>query len=101
MGLDKSRKDSLYVQFMVIDDGKTLRRAPPGTGKLKRWKVGTRNLKMSKDYEAVIKTKLLTGQILSPSAERAQSVTFRRWAAQYAELEQIKKLKGLPCGSCV
>src|SRR5262249_18595377 len=44
-------------------------------------------------HEAVIKTRLLTGQCLSPMKEKAQSVTFRQWAQQYLELEQVKKLK--------
>lgn len=35
MGLTK-RKDSYYVEFPVLDDGKALRLAPPGMGKLRR-----------------------------------------------------------------
>lgn len=91
MGLTR-RKDSYYVEFHVFDDGKHLRVAPPGSGKLKRWKVGSRNQRSAKDQEAVIKTRLLSGQMLSPSAERAQAVTFREWAETYLGLEEIRKL---------
>ena len=43
MGLTK-RKDSYYVEFHVLDDGKTLTLAPcVSGGKLKRWKVGSLN----------------------------------------------------------
>ena len=35
MGLTK-RKDSYSVEFPVLDDGKVLKLAPPGTGKLRR-----------------------------------------------------------------
>ena len=91
MGLTK-RKDSYYVEFLVIDDGKRLGLAPPGRGKLKRWKVGSRNQRSAKDQEAVIKTRLLSGQMLSPSAERAQAVTFREWAETYLNLEEVRKL---------
>jgi hypothetical protein len=51
-----------------------------GMGKLRRWKVGSRNRGYAKDQEAVIKTRLLAGQTLSPAVERAQAVTFREWA---------------------
>jgi integrase len=91
MGLTR-RQDSFYVEFHVVDDGTRLRLAPPGTGRLKRWKVGSRNQRSAKDQEAVIKTRLLAGQMLSPSAERAQAVTFREWAETYLSLEEIRKL---------
>lgn len=91
MGLTR-RKDSFYVEFHVFDDGKHLRIAPPGVGKLKRWKVGSRNQRSAKDQEAVIKTKLLVGQMLSPSAVRAQAVTFCEWAETYLSLEEVRKL---------
>jgi len=48
---------------------------------------------VAKQLEAVIKTKLLTDEVSSPVKEKAQSVTFRQWAQQYLELEQVKKLK--------
>lgn len=91
MGLTR-RKDSFYVEFHVFDDGKHLRLAPPGAGNLKRWKVGSRNQRSAKDQEAVIKTRLLAGQMLSPSAERAQAVTFREWAETYLSLEEVRQL---------
>jgi integrase len=91
MGLTR-RKDSYYVEFPVLDDGKHLRIAPPGSGKLKRWRVGSCNQRSARDQEACIKTKLLAGQMLSPSAERAQVVTFRDWAATYLGLEEVRKL---------
>jgi integrase len=91
MGLTR-RKDSFYVEFHVFDDGKHLHLAPPGAGKLKHWKVGSRNQRSAKDQEAMIRTKLLKGQMLSPSAERAQAVTFREWAETYLSLEEVCKL---------
>ncbi|SLM46768.1 putative Integrase family protein [Nitrospira japonica] len=61
MGLTK-RKDSYYVEFPVLVDGKTLRLAPNlSVGKLKRWKVGCKNKEEARKQEAIIKTKLLQG----------------------------------------
>ncbi len=91
MGLTK-RHDSYYVEFVVLDDGKYLRLAPKGVGKLKRWKVGSRHRGYAKDQEAIIRTKLLAGQIVSPALERAQAVTFREWADTYLGLEEVRKL---------
>jgi integrase len=91
MGLTR-RKDSYYVELRVLDDGKHLRLAPPGMGKLKRWKCGSRNLRQAKDQEAAIRTRLLGGQMLSPALERAQAVTFREWADTYLSLEEVRKL---------
>ncbi len=91
MGLTK-RRDSYYVEFPVLDDGKVLRLAPSGMGKLRRWKVGSRNRGYAKDQEAVIKTRLLAGQMLSPAVARAQAVTFREWAETYLSLEVVRKL---------
>ncbi len=43
MGLNK-RKDSYYVEFPVLDDGKTFSLARRSDGaQLKRWKVGCLN----------------------------------------------------------
>ena len=95
MGLTK-RRDSYYVEFPVLDDGKALKLAPPGTGKLKRWKVGTLNRRYAKDQEAIIKTRLLSGQIPSPAVARAEAMTFRQWAEIYLNLEEVKKLKSYP-----
>ena len=93
MGLTK-RKDSYYVEFAVLDDGKVLSLAPPGTGKLKRWKVGSRNRRVAQDHEALIKTRLMTGREASPSVTTSKSMTFREWAQQYLNLEQVTKLRG-------
>lgn len=93
MGLTK-RKDSYYVEFRVVDDGKVLRPASGGGGQLRRWKVGSLNKTAAKQQEAIYKTKLLTGEIPSPKKARAESVTFRQWAKQYLGLEPVKRLKG-------
>jgi integrase len=93
MGLTK-RKDSYYVEFRVLDDGKALTLAGGNGGQLKRWKVGTANKTIAKQQEAIIKTRLLTGHMPSPAQARARSVTFREWAEQYLSLESIQKLKG-------
>jgi integrase len=92
MGLTR-RKDGYYVEFSVVDEGKILTLAPPGAGKLKRWKVGSRNRGYAKDQEAMIKTRLLSGQMPSPSMAKASATTFRQWAAMYLQLESVKKLK--------
>src|SRR5215470_3417052 len=92
MGLTK-RKDSYYVEFRVLDDWEALKPASGGGGQLKRWKVGSLNKTVAKQQEAILKTQLLTGQIPSPGKARAQSVTFRQWAEQYLDLEQVKKIK--------
>lgn len=92
MGLTK-RKDSLYVEFRVVDDGQILRLAQGDfEGKIKRWKVGSQNRGFAKDQEAIIKTRLLAGQMLSPALQRAQVVTFREWAVTYLSLEEVRKL---------
>jgi hypothetical protein len=92
MGLTK-RKDSYYVEFAVLDDGEALKLASGGGGQLKRWKVGSLHKTMAKQPEAIYRTQLLSGQISSPIKEKAESVTFRQWAQQYLDLEQVKKLK--------
>jgi len=92
MGLTR-RKDSYYVEFRVLDDGNALTLARGG-GQLKRWKVGCLNKTAAKEHEAILKTKLLTGQMPSPGKVHAQEVTFRQWAARYLALEPIKRLKG-------
>ena len=61
MGLTK-RKDSYYVEFPVLDNGKTLTLARGIAGaKLKRWKVGCRNKDEARKQEAMIKTELMKG----------------------------------------
>ncbi|WP_413935148.1 tyrosine-type recombinase/integrase [Nitrospira sp. BLG_1] len=94
MGITK-RSDSYYIEFRVVDDGKTLSLALESYGgKLKRWKVGSLNKTMAKQQEALIKTRLLSGQVASPTVQKAQSVTFRQWAEQYLALESVKRLRG-------
>ena len=95
MGLTK-RRDSYYVEFYVVDDGEAIKLATGGAGQLKRWKVGSLNKTVAKQQEAVIKTRLMTGQEPSPSKQKTQSVTFRQWAKQYLELEQVKRLRSYP-----
>ena len=93
MGLTK-RKDGYYVEFSVVDDGRVLKLSSGGGGYLKRWKVGSLNKTMAKQQEAIIKTRLLSGQVTSPSVERAQSVSFRQWAEHYLALESVQRLRG-------
>src|SRR5690242_18057092 len=92
MGLTK-RKDSYYVEFHVLDDGEVLKLASGGGGQLKRWKVGSLNKTVAKQQEAIVKTKLLSGQIRSALKAKSESITFRQWAEQYLDLEQVKKFK--------
>ena len=69
MGLTK-RKDSYYVEFPVLDNGKTLTLARGVAGaKLKRWKVGCCNKEQARNQEAVIKTALMTGGITSEQSK--------------------------------
>jgi len=78
MGLTR-RKDGWYVEFPVLDDGKTLTLAggTPGA-KIKRWKTGTPNRTIAKQQGALIKTDLMKELVKS---ERVQgSVTFRALA---------------------
>jgi integrase len=91
MGLTR-RKDSYYVEFRVLDNGKTLSLTPHGQGKLKRWKVGCLNKGEAKTQEALIRTRLLTGHEPSPSAVRMESITFRQWVARYISLEEVRRL---------
>jgi len=50
----------------VLDDGKTLSLSSGiQGGKLKRWKVGCTNKTVAKQQEAIIKTKLLAGAMVS------------------------------------
>jgi len=92
MGLTK-RKDGWYVEFPVVDDGKTLTlaRGTPGA-RIKRWKTGTPNRTLAKQQEAMIKTDLMMGKILS---DRVQStrMTFAHWAKEYVEIQGVKALR--------
>ncbi len=92
MGLTK-RKDSYYVEFRVIDDGKRLHLAAGVQGaKLKRWKVGCTNKTTAKQQEAIIKTQLLSGTLLS---ERAQhlSMTLGAWGDVYKQIEDVQRIR--------
>jgi hypothetical protein len=89
MGLTR-RKDSYYVEFPVIDDGKTLSLGRGKTGRLKRWKVGTINPTIAKQQEALIKTGLIKGEIKSEKLPGL--MTFRAWGQKYLEIPEIKNL---------
>lgn len=90
MGLTK-RKDSYYVEFPVLDNGKTLTLARGVVGaRLKRWKVGSVNRTVAKQQDALIKTALMTGAIPS---EQAKPLLFKEWALRYVELEEVKRLR--------
>ena len=90
MGLTK-RKDSYYVEFPVLDDGKTfkLARGVPGA-RLKRWKVGNTNRTIAKQQEALIKTELMKGLVKSDRRERCPM--FAEWAEAYLALEEVRSL---------
>ncbi len=73
MGLTRRGK-VYYVQFPVIDDGKTLRLLPFGSRtlrgvKVRRWKAG-RSKEEAAKQEAIIKTRLLAGDMPSKAAAR-------------------------------
>ncbi len=90
MGLTK-RKDSYYVEFRVVDNGKTLSLAQGIAGaKLKRWKVGSLNRTTAKQQEALIKTDLMKGVVKSA---QVQPLTFKEWGELYLNLEDVKRLR--------
>ena len=92
MGLTE-RPDGLYVEFRVVDDGKTLYLAQRGErGKLKSWKVGSVNRTIAKKQEAIIKTELMKGSVKSQQAQ-AQALSFGEWALRYLELHEVKRLR--------
>jgi integrase len=82
-----------YVEFYVLDDGERLilTNRMPGA-KLKRWKVGCDNKTLARQQEAVIKTKLLAGSLVSDRMASNVS-TLGQWAAEYLELEEVKRLR--------
>jgi integrase len=92
MGLTK-RRDSYYVEFSVLDDGKVLKLGQRGHGaKLKRWKVGCTNRTLARQHEAIIKGKLLAGTM--PSEQATQSTkTFAEFAASYVDIEEVRGLR--------
>ncbi|MDA1305466.1 MAG: tyrosine-type recombinase/integrase [Nitrospirae bacterium] len=89
MGLTK-RKDGYYVEFPVLDDGKvlTLARGTP-RAKVKRWKTGTLNKTMAKQQEAMIKTDLMKGMIVS--ARVKGPVTFKALGEGYLAFPDVKR----------
>lgn len=90
MGLTR-RKESYYVEFSVLDDGKTLTLAQGiAESKLKRWKVGSLNRTTAKQQEALIKTDLMRGVVKSSQVQRT---TFKEWGAMYLNLEDVKRLR--------
>ncbi|MCB9711677.1 MAG: site-specific integrase [Nitrospiraceae bacterium] len=90
MGLTK-RKDGWYVEFRVVDDDKVLSLAPHGgIGRMKRWKTGTPNKTVAKQWEAKIKTDLVMGKIRS---EKIKQMTFAEWGKRYLALEEVKGLR--------
>ncbi len=92
MGLTK-RHDSYYVEFRVRDDGKALALASHRPGaKLKRWKVGCLNKTVAKQQEAIIKTKLLSGAMLSERSH-ATVMTLGQWAEVYKAIEDVVRLR--------
>jgi hypothetical protein len=90
MGLTK-RRDSYYVEFPVLDDGKWLSLARGSPGRLKRWKVGTLNKTIARQQEALIKTDLLKGILKSEQVEAPK--TFEQWAGEYIQIEEVKRLR--------
>ncbi|MBX3348865.1 MAG: site-specific integrase [Nitrospira sp.] len=92
MGLTK-RKDGYYVEFRVLDDGKTLSLSSIGQGgRLKRWKVGSLNKTVAKQQEALLKTDLMKGSVKS---DHERLVTFEEWGLIYLELEEVLRLRSL------
>src|SRR6187549_1936700 len=92
MGLTK-RRDSYYVEFHVVDDGKTLSLGTAiGGAKLKRWKVGCTSKAVAKQQEAVIRTKLLSGSIQSVQVHHTKK-TFKQWADEYIHIEEVKRIR--------
>lgn len=90
MGLTK-RRDSYYVEFHILDDGKALKLAKgiPGA-KLKRWKVGSRNKTVAREQEALIKAELMKGLVRS---QQERVLTFKEWAKEYLQIEEVRTLR--------
>lgn len=90
MGLTK-RRDSYYVEFRVLDDGKSLSLAAGIQGaRLKRWKVGSLNKTVAKQQEALLKTELMKGLVRS---DTDRPMTLKEWGEAYLELEEIQRLR--------
>jgi hypothetical protein len=89
MGLTK-RKDSWYVEFHVLDDGKHLSLARGVAGaKLKRWKVSSTNRTIAKQQEALIQTDLMKGLIKSEHVQGP--IHFKNLAEAYVAAPEIKR----------
>ena len=89
MGLTK-RRDSYYVEFRVLDNGKTLTLANGVHGaRLKRWKVGCTNKEVAKKLEAKIRTDMMLGLMRS---EQEKPILFSEWAKTYLSLEEVRGL---------
>jgi integrase len=89
MGLTK-RPDSYYVEFYVLDDGKTFTLAPGvGGAKLKRWKVSSHNKTMAKQQEALIKTDLMKGLVKSDQVQGP--MTFKALTERYLSHPDIRR----------
>lgn len=87
MGLTR-RKNSFYVEFRVVDDGKTftLAREIPGA-RLKRWKVSSLNKTVAKQQEALIKTDLMKGLVKSDQVQGP--MTFKTLTEGYLALPRV------------
>ena len=89
MGLTK-RKDSWYVEFHVVDDGKHLSLARGVAGaRLKRWKVSSTNRTIAKQQEALIKTELMKGLIKSEHLQGP--MLFKTLAEAYLAAPEIQR----------
>jgi integrase len=92
VGLNK-RKDGYYVEFRVLDDGKTLSLASGAQGaKLKRWKVGCANKTIAQQQAAIIKTKLLSGAMPSERVHKTV-MTLGQWAEEYKAIDEVTRLR--------
>jgi integrase len=89
MGLTR-RKDGWYVEFPVLDDGKTLTLARGVRGaRIKRWKTGTANRTLAKQQEAIIKTDLMKGIVKSDQVQGP--MTFKALADAYLVMPGLKR----------
>jgi len=89
MGLTK-RKDGWYVEFRVVDDDKVLALSPHGAwGSVKRWKTGTPNKTVAKQWEAKIKTDFLMGKI---SSSHSKVTSSKEWGGTVFEIRRGEEL---------
>ncbi len=91
MGLTK-RKDSYYIEFPVIDDGKTLKLARGVLGaKLKRWSAKTTNRTVAREQEAMIMNDLMKERLPGKRAKTQAQMTFKALAHSYVASPPIKR----------